>query len=68
LLEPTKEQLATNPDLDQSAGSSITATLRSPIGTPADQQTEPTAEPATFDDIRNEYNAYVADYNTELKD
>jgi hypothetical protein len=53
---------------DQSAGSSTTATPRTPIGTPADQQTEPTAEPATFKDIQNEYDAHVADYNIELED
>jgi hypothetical protein len=53
---------------DQSAGSSTTATPRSPVGTPADQRPEPTAEPATFEDILQEYNAHAADYNTELKD
>jgi hypothetical protein len=53
---------------DQSAESNTTATPRSPVDTPANQRPEPTTEPATFEDILQKYNAYAADYNTELKD
>jgi hypothetical protein len=36
---------------DQSAESNTIVILRSPVGTLADQRPEPTAEPATFENI-----------------